>query len=137
MRRPLIFSTLCCLLLIGIPAFAQTTQQDTLRELMRRIDILTEEIETSRLGEVAERKYESRFGLGPAAQVFQLKKTGVSITGYGEIVYQKFAEANEAEASNGATRDEDEGSGAAMLDYLRYVVYLGFKFHDRLLFNSE
>jgi len=129
MRRPIIFSTLCCFLLAGIPAFTQTTQQDTLRELMRRIDILTEEIEKSKLGEVAERTYESRFGLGPAAsQVYQLKKAGVSLAGYGEVTYQNFAKETDSNKPSGKT---DE------IDYLRHVVYIGFKFSDHILFNSE
>jgi hypothetical protein len=108
---------------------AQTTQQDTLRELMRRIDILTEEIEKSKLGEVAERKYESRYGLGPAAsQVYQLKKAGVSLAGYGEVVYQNFAKEND-QNQPATTRDQ--------IDYLRNIVYVGFRFNDRVLFNSE
>jgi len=125
----IVFLSLSCFLFMSIPAFAQTTQQDTLRELMRRIDILAEEIEKSRLGEVAERTYESRFGLGPAAsQVYQLKKAGVSLAGYGEITYQNFARENDADRPSGKT---DE------IDYLRHVVYVGFKFSDRILFNSE
>lgn len=129
MRRTIIFSTLSYLLLAGIPAFAQTARQDTLRELMRRLDILTEEIEKSKLGEVAARTYESRFGLGPAAsQVYQLKKAGVSIAGYGEVTYQNFAQENDADRPSGKT---DE------IDYLRHVVYVGYKFSDRILFNSE
>ena len=129
MRRTIIFSTLSYLLLAGIPAFAQTARQDTLRELMRRLDILTEEIEKSKLGEVAARTYESRFGLGPAAsQVYQLKKAGVSIAGYGEVTYQNFAQKNDADRPSGKT---DE------IDYLRHVVYVGYKFSDRILFNSE
>lgn len=138
MRRLITFLTLGYLLFAGIPAFAQTARQDTLRELMRRIDILTEEIENSRLGETAARKYESRYGLGPAAaQVYHLKKTGVSIAGYGEIVYQKFSEADEAKEMAGEIAEEEENAGAATLDYLRHVVYLGFRFNERLLFNSE
>lgn len=107
----------------------KSTEQDTLRELMRRIDILTEEIEKSKLGEVAEIKYESRFGMGPAAsKVYQLTKTGVSLAGYGEIVYNNFA----SEIDNGlATTQRDQ------IDYLRHVTYLGFRFNDWLLFNSE
>jgi hypothetical protein len=107
----------------------QATEQDTLRELMRRIDILTEEIEKAKLGEVAEIKYESRFGMGPAAsRVYQLTKTGVSLSGYGEVVYNNFA----SELDNGvATTRRDQ------IDYLRHVTYFGFRFNDWLLFNSE
>lgn len=108
---------------------SQETQQDTLRELMRRIDILTEEIEKAKLGEVAERKYESHRGLGPAAsQVYQLKKTGVSLAGYGEVTYQNFAKENDASLPSGKN---DE------IDYLRNIIYVGFRFSDRLVFNSE
>ena len=129
MRRPIFFLTLCYFLFAGLPAFAQTARQDTLRELMRRIDILTEEIEKSKLGEVAERTYASHFGLGPAAsQVYQLKKAGVSLAGYGEVTYQNFSRATEAQQPSGRT---DE------IDYLRHVMYIGFKFSDRMLFNSE
>jgi hypothetical protein len=130
MHRRLIFVfSICACLLGNSKTSAQTTQQDTLRELMRRIDILTEEIEKSKLGEVAERKYESHFGLGPAAsQVYQLKKTGVSLAGYGEVTYQNFAKENDSDQPSGRV---DE------IDYLRHVIYVGFKFSDRILFNSE
>jgi len=128
-RQRMIFLSLCFSLSVSVSSSAQTAQQDTLRELMRRIDILAEEIEKSKLGEVAERKYESRFGLGPAAsQVYQLKKAGVSLAGYGEITYQNFSQKNENGQSSGKT---DE------IDYLRHIVYVGFKFSDRIVFNSE
>lgn len=108
---------------------AQVTAPDTLRELMRRIDILAQEVEKSKLGEVSERTYESRFGMGPAAsQVYQLKKSGLSLAGYGEVLYQNFSSTNDAGA---AIAQKDE------IDYLRHVVYLGFRFSERLLFNSE
>src|SRR5574341_397377 len=127
--RSMIFLNTAFLLLASIAGRAQTTQPDTLRELMRRIDILTEEIEKSKLGEVAERKYESRYGLGPAAsQVYQLKKAGVSLAGYGEVTYQNFAK--ETDSAQPPGRPD-------AIDYLRNVVYVGFKFSDRILFNSE
>lgn len=107
----------------------QPTKQDTLRELMRRIEILTEEIEKTELGEVAEIKYESRFGMGPAAsKVYQLTKAGVSIAGYGEVVYENFS----------TDQDNGESSGKTnQIDFLRHITYLGFRFNDWLLFNSE
>ena len=39
----------------GLVKAQQSTRQDTLRELMRRLDVLTEEIEKAKLGEVAEK----------------------------------------------------------------------------------
>jgi len=125
-------SRLLVFLLLFLPfsmLHSQETQQDTLRELIRRIDILTEEIEKAKLGEVAERKYESQRGLGPAAsQVYQLKKAGVSLAGYGEVTYQNFAKENDASLPSGKN---DE------IDYLRNIIYVGFRFSDRLVFNSE
>lgn len=107
----------------------QAARQDTLKELMRRIDILTEELEKSKLGDVAETKYESRLGMGPAAsRVYQLTHPGVSIAGYGEVVYNNFS----------TERDDGSASGATdQIDYLRHIIYVGFRFNDWLLFNSE
>ena len=52
-------------------------------EVKKQIQVLTEEIEKLKLGGVAEPKYESFGGLGPAAsKVYGLGK-GLSIGGYG------------------------------------------------------
>lgn len=123
------------LLIFVIPAmlwgqvFAQSARQDTLRELVRKVDILTRELEKQRLGEVAEREYQSKFGLGPAAsQVYYRKDSGVSLAGYGEMIYQNFS----------ASRDDGSASGARdQLDYLRGILYFGYKFNERFLFNTE
>ncbi|RMD91880.1 MAG: hypothetical protein D6813_06905 [Calditrichaeota bacterium] len=107
----------------------QITKQDTLKELMRRIEILTEELEKVKLGEVAEVKYESRYGMGPAAsRVYHLTKPGVSIAGYGEVVFQNFSD----------EKDNGEPSGKInQVDFLRNIIYVGYRFNDWLLFNSE
>ena len=107
----------------------QTTEADTLRELMRRVEILAQEIEKGKLGETSERKYERHLGMGPAAShVYQLKKAGVSLAGYGEILYQNFSGATDAGAP--ATAKDQ-------IDYLRHILYVGFRFNDFILFNSE
>ncbi|MCZ6819518.1 MAG: hypothetical protein O7G31_08510 [Calditrichaeota bacterium] len=96
---------------------------------MRRIDLLTEELEKTKLGGVAEAKYESRYGMGPAAsRVYQLEKSGVSIAGYGEVIYENFS----TEQDNGTPSGK-----ANSFDFLRHVTYLGFRFNDWLLFNAE
>lgn len=107
----------------------QPTRQDTLKELIRRIDILTEELEKTKLGEVAAAKYESRYGMGPAAsRIYQLAKNGISIAGYGEMIYENFS----TEQDNGSPSGK-----ANSFDFLRHVTYLGFRFNDWLLFNAE
>lgn len=108
---------------------AQEARVDTLKEIQRQIDILTQEIERLHLGEVSETAYEPSRGLGPAAaKVYQLKKSGVSLAGYGELVYENY--------------DTNREDGAASnridkFDYLRNVVYVGFRFNDWIIFNSE
>lgn len=108
---------------------AQETEQDTLKELHRQVQVLVEEIERLKLGEVVENQYTPRYGLGPgAARVYQLEKSGVSLAGYGEVVYENY------------DSSEDDGSASGkkdQVDFLRNVVYVGFRFNDRILFNSE
>ncbi len=128
-----IFKIITCTVLVLIqvhPIFAQqTTKQDTLKELLRRIDILTEEIEKTKIGDVAKPLYESKLGMGPAAsKIYQREKSGVSIAGYGEIVYNNFSSENDNNAASGA-KDK--------IDYLRHITYIGFRFNHWLLFNSE
>ncbi|MEK6546301.1 MAG: hypothetical protein AABZ28_07195, partial [Nitrospinota bacterium] len=55
--------------LIGLLAAASLAfaQEDRVRELEKKVDVLVEEIEKMKLGAVAEPKYESFMGLGPAA----------------------------------------------------------------------
>ena len=66
--------------------------------------------------------------LGPAASKVYRVNQGVSIGGYGEFLYENFA----------AEREDGSASGARdRFDALRAILYVGYKFNDRLLFNSE
>lgn len=103
---------------------------ERLGELERRIDLLAAEVEKSRTGGATEAETASvgTLGLAPAAsKVYRIAK-GVSIGGYGEIVYQRFA----AERQDGARSDLTD-----RIDFVRNIVYVGYKFSDRVLFNSE
>lgn len=113
----------------GLSQVQQSAREDTLAEIQRQIDILTQEIEKMKLGEVAETRYEPGRGLGPAgAKVYQLKKSGVSLAGYGEVVYENYASRSD-DGTAASTRDR--------IDFLRNVVYVGFRFNDWIVFNSE
>lgn len=95
------------------------------KNLERKTDVLSQEMEKLRtnLAIPEEAKYKSAYGLGPAAsKVYQVGK-GLSIGGYGEGHYQ---------ANVG-----DKGSNADNADLERLVLYAGYKFTDRILFNSE
>ncbi len=130
----LLFAVLS-LLFVNVAAFALPQEgdslavQDSLKELSRKIDILTEEFEAMRLGEVADEKYEPQRGLGPAGgRVYQKGNTGVSLAGYGEVVYENFSE----------TRDDGpDANKPDRIDFLRAVVYFGYRFNDWILLNSE
>lgn len=112
-----------------LPAALVAQRADSLAELSRRVEILTEEIERLKLGAVDETSFESMRGLGPAAsKVYSLKKAGVSLAGYGELVYQNYA----------STKDDKTPSTAKdRIDYYRNILYVGFRFNDWMLFNSE
>jgi hypothetical protein len=116
-----------------IPAAAgiAAAQQDTseLADLRRQIALITREIEALKLGQdVVVGADTGVLGFGPAASKVYKVAQGVSIGGYGEVLYENFA----------ASREDGQPSGKLdQLDALRAIVYVGYKFDDRLLFNSE
>ena len=115
--------------LAALKAAAPATAQDAhLREIEQKIDVLTKEIEALRLGEAASpANAPEHYGLGPAAAKVYSKK-GVSIGGYGNILYQNFR----------STQQNGEPSGAEdTIDLQRVVLYVGYKFSDQFVFNSE
>ncbi|MDO8733814.1 MAG: porin [Elusimicrobiota bacterium] len=95
--------------------------EDDIKEIKKQIEVLTEEIEKLKLGAVAEPKYESFMGLGPAAsKVYGIDK-GLSIGGYGELSYSNYHDSTK----------KDFG------DAYRFILYGGYKFNDRILMNTE
>lgn len=64
--------------------------------------------------------YQSFSGLGPAASKVYFTPKGLSLGGYGEAYY----------------RFRPTG-GATETDLLRVVLYMGYRFSDRIVFNSE
>ena len=128
------FALLCQLAAPLHAASAQAPRIEQLEqkvlELQRQIEVLVGEIETLKLGEAAQPEAkESRYGLGPAAsKVYDVPRRSVSIGGYGELLYENFA----------AEREDGSASGRKdQIDFLRAVVYLGYKLSDRWVLNSE
>jgi hypothetical protein len=104
--------------------------EDRLSEIERRLQILAEEVEDIKVGEAAVRvsRDQTVSGLGPAASKVYQKDSGVSVGGYGEALLEFFDD----------SRDDGSESGAVdRFDFLRAVVYFGYKFSDRWIFNSE
>lgn len=107
-------------------AARDTTGTEALR---RQIEALSREIEEMKLGrEVTVQADTSLHGLAPAASKVYRVQQGVSIGGYGEVLYQNFSEERQNEKPSGAVDQ---------FDALRAILYFGYKFSDRLLFNSE
>ena len=95
------------------------------KNLERKTDILSQEVEKLRtnLAIPEEKALKSAYGLGPAAsKVYQVGK-GLSLGGYGEANYQNIV--------------SDKGDAKDNADFERLVLYVGYKFTDSILFNSE
>ncbi len=100
-------------------------EKEEVKELKRKTSILAQELEKMRTLLVIpeEPQYKSMYGLGPAAsKVYQVGK-GLSIGGYGEGRYQVFTDDQKGKKDNA--------------NFVRFVLYTGYKFNDWILFNSE
>ncbi|MEJ2502656.1 MAG: FAD:protein FMN transferase [Gemmatimonadota bacterium] len=110
---------------------AAVTVQDTseLERLKRQVEAITRELERIRLGsDVVPEADSSILGFGPAASKVYAVNEGVSIGGYGEILYV---------IPSGELEDGTESTATSTFDALRGIVYLGYKFNDRVLVNTE
>jgi hypothetical protein len=95
------------------------------KTLERKTDILSQEVEKLRtnLSIPEEAQYKSAYGLGPAASKIYAVGKGLSIGGYGEANYRNIV--------------GDKGTSKDSADMYRMVLYAGYKFTDKILFNSE
>lgn len=104
---------------------AKGAQSSEAKEVARKTDILSQEVEKLRTALVIpeEKALKSEYGLGPAASKVYHADKGLSIGGYGEASYQNLV--------------SDKGSSSDSADFLRAVMYFGYRFTDSILFNSE
>ncbi len=137
--KKVLFAFLATLFLLQNAGYTQTADnEDRIQQLEKRIDelrgqlgILAEEVERLRSGDEeikVEGPQQRSLGLGPSASTVYSKKHGVSIAGYGEMLYENFDD----ETDDDVSREVPD-----QLDFLRAVVYFGYRFNDRFLFNSE
>lgn len=106
--------------------------EERLAEVERRLGLLAEEVEDLKLAEAAPEMAPAEsgepYGLGPAAAKVYGKDQGVSIGGYGEALLQLYDD------------QKDDGSASAKVDqfdFLRAVLYVGYKFSDSWVLNTE
>ena len=113
----------------GEPAEGEAEGQDIdeqavdIEELVRRIELLAEELERLRSGEPESEvtiDQARALGLAPSAAAAYAIDSGVSIAGYGEALYENYA-----------------SDKTTQFDYLRAILYAGYRFNDKFLFNSE
>lgn len=131
----IVFLLMFALLLIPNGATAQ--EQSKLRQEMDALKKQIEELKAEQkqqnqtlVDEIANLKTETQIpelseqsvsGLGLGASKVYFSKSKVSLGGYGELVYED----DRAEGSNNTT------------DMYRFVPYIGYRFNDWIVFNSE
>ncbi|PNU21745.1 hypothetical protein C2E25_00510 [Geothermobacter hydrogeniphilus] len=109
------------LLLVFSPHIAMSA---SLEELERRLNIVTAELQKMKNeSAVSEAEYQSIYGFGPAASKVYTLSRGLSIGGYGEAHYTNYV--------------SDQGRKQDQADFLRFVLYSGYKFTDSIILNSE
>jgi hypothetical protein len=112
--------------LAGTPEDEIRQRDDVIADLVRRVDVLTDEVGALRT-QVAvpeEPELKSAYGFGPAASKVYGVARGLSLGGYGEANYINFI-------------GDEENSDLDRSDALRTVLYLGYKFSESIVFNSE
>lgn len=110
------------------PVSGQATDSARIAELERRLEAITRELERMDLGGDVVRADTAMQGLGPAASKVYRVERGVSLGGYGEFLYENYASERQ---------DGSPATSTDQFDALRAIIYVGYKFNDRLLFNSE
>ncbi len=114
---------------LAAPVAAQERDTTDIERLEAQVEAITQELEELRLGrDLVVQADTSVYGFGPAASKVYKVGQGVSIGGYGEVLYENFA---------GSRQDDTPSEATDRLDALRAIVYVGYKFSDRILFNSE
>lgn len=116
--------------LAALQAALAAKEGEDLAELKRQLGALAEELERVRSAQSAAPPSGegTSWGLAPsAAKVYGIAR-GVSLGGYGEMIYQDPA---------GRREDGVPSGRRAEVDFWRAVVYLGYKFDERFLLNTE
>ena len=104
-------------------AAEQSDVEEDVEELERRIELLAEEVERLRSGEAEIELTDDEvraLGLAPSAAAAYRRESGVSIAGYGEMLYENYS-----------------SDKTSQFDYLRAILYAGYRFNDKFIFNSE
>ncbi len=117
---------------------ALRSRDDRIEDLELKLELLTEELAKVRdqVGVPEEAELKGAYGLGPAASKVYGTDRGLSIGGYGEWFYRNFV------GDSGSGSDSVDGVSISdqqldRADMLRLVMYMGYKFTENIVFNSE
>jgi opacity protein-like surface antigen len=119
-------------------ADSDRAREDRIQDLERKLEVLTDELARVRDQVAVPEAPEltGAYGFGPAASKVYGLDSGLSIGGYGEFFYRSFiGDENAGTDSVDGLQISDHQLDRA--DALRMVLYLGYKFTDRIVFNSE
>ena len=117
------------LLLSSITYANDTTEIQTLKQEIQELREMTQTLldETSDLKTgftyTTADEDKSHSGLGAAASKVYYSKSPLSIGGYGEMFY--------------AHTSKDDGSTSSVVDVYRFIPYIGYKFTDNIILNTE
>ncbi len=124
--------TIFALAMLAGPVQAQEAPRpDTekrVQELEHKLEILSKQMEAQATGTQPEAQETGRFGLGSGASKVYESKGGLSIGGYGEFLYSNV---------ESKVQDGSHAPNQRSLDALRLILYTGYKFTDKIVFNSE
>ena len=107
------------LLSLGTLSFSQQTMEQRVTELEAKLSALESDAESRAFPELSGQDLSPMYGLGAGASKVYHVPGGVSIGGYGEAVFTH----------------RDEGTDTS--DFLRAIVYLGYKFNEHWVLNTE
>lgn len=107
----------------GDPADELLKRDDRIGSLERKVDVLVHELSRLRTQVAVPEEVElkSQYGLGPAASKIYGVERGLSMGGYGEAFYT----------------NQISGGGTDRADTLRFVQYIGYKFNENIVLNTE
>ena len=84
-----------------------------------------------------EKELVSTYGLGPAASKIYGVERGLSIGGYGEGYWTNYVSDESSGSFSNADGDLRSDSDLDRSDFYRWVMYMGYKFSENILFNAE
>ncbi len=113
----------CVMGSVAALAADEVATEQRIATLEQQVQALTGELERDLFGDVIPELGESIHGMGPAASKVYNKEQGLSIGGYGEILYQNY---------NGRDINKTDE-----FDMLRAILYFGYKFTDKWVLNTE